>query len=133
MKAKLLIIAIIVVLCLLLAGCGQRKVSFANEVMPILEIACLECHTSEGEGKMASGFAVNDYDAVMKGTELGPVVVAGSSISSSLYLVVAGKTAPEIQMPPYHDQAWAEGRGVPLGDEAIETIALWIDQGALNN
>lgn len=133
MKAKLLIIAVIVLLCLLLAGCGQRKVSFANDVQPILEVACLECHTTEGEGMAASGFAVDDYDAVMKGTQFGPVVVAGSSISSTLYMVVAGKTDPEIRMPPHHEEAWAEGRGVPLADEEIQTLALWIDQGALNN
>ena len=133
MKAKFLIIALVVLLCLLLAGCGQRKVSFANDVLPILEVACLECHTTEGEGMDASGFAVNDYDAVMKGTQFGPVVVAGSSMSSSLYLVVAGKTAPEIRMPPHHEESWAEGRGTALGGEQIEIIGRWIDQGALNN
>lgn len=133
MKAKLLIIAVIILVSLLLAGCGQRTVSFANDVQPILDIACLDCHTTEGEGMAASGLAVNDYDAVMKGTRFGPVVVAGSSISSTLYMTIAGKTDPEIQMPPFHDQAWAEGRGVPLTDEAIDTIALWIDQGAQNN
>ncbi len=131
MNARLLFGAILV--CAQFAACGQREVSFTAEVLPILEVACLECHTTGGEGIAASGFAVNDYDAVMKGTQFGPVVVAGSSISSTLYMVVAGKTDPEIRMPPHHEKAWAEGRGEPLADEEIATIAAWIDQGAKNN
>ena len=133
MKARLLFSTVIVVLCSQISACGQREVSFSADVQPILEIACLECHTTAGEGTAASGFAVNDYDSVMKGTEIGTVVVAGSSISSTLYMVIAGKTDPEIRMPPHHEEAWAEGRGVPLADEEIATIALWIDQGAKNN
>ena len=74
-----------------------------------------------------------DYDGIMKGTKFGPVVVPGSSISSSLYLLVAGKTSPEIQMPPQHEGAWAKGRGTPLTDKQIEIIAAWIDQGAKDN
>jgi len=133
MNAKLLVSAVIITLCTQISACGRGEVSFASDVQPILEVACIECHTTAGEGTMASGFAVNDYDSVMKGTEFGPVVVAGSSISSTLYMVIAGKTDPEIRMPPHHDEAWAEGRGVPLADEEIETIAAWIDQGAKNN
>ncbi len=133
MKARLLSGALIVIVCAQFTACGQREVSFRADVQPILEVACLECHTTAGEGTAASGFAVNDYDAVMKGTEFGPVVVAGSSISSTLYRVIAGKTDPEIRMPPHHEEAWAEGRGVPLADEEIATIAAWIDQGAKNN
>ena len=133
MKAQLLSGAIIAVACIQFTACGQREVSFAADVQPILEVACAECHTRTGEGVAASGFVVDDYDSVMKGTDLGPVVIAGSSISSTLYRVVAGKTDPEIRMPPHHEEAWAEGRGAPLGDEEIETLAAWIDQGARNN
>ncbi len=133
MKARLLFGALFIIVCAQFTACGQREVSFAADVQPILEVACLECHTTAGEGAAASGFAVNDYDAVMKGTQFGPVVVAGSSISSTLYMVIAGKTDPEIRMPPHHEEAWAEGRGVPLADEEIATIAAWIDQGAKNN
>ena len=133
MNAKLLFSAVIVLICMQFSACGRSEVSYMAEVQPILDIACLECHTTTGEGTAASGFAVNDYDNVMKGTEFGPVVVPGSSISSTLYMVIAGKTDPEIRMPPHHEEAWAEGRGVPLADEEIETIAAWIDQGAKDN
>ena len=133
MNAKLLCSAVVVALSTQFSACGRNEVSFAADVLPILEIACIECHTSTGEGVKASGFAVNDYDNVMKGTEFGPVVVPGSSISSTLYMVIAGKTDPEIRMPPHHEEAWAEGRGAPLADEEIQTISHWIDQGAPNN
>ena len=133
MKARLLCSAVIVALCSQFSACSSGEVSFSADVQPILEIACLECHTTSGEGVAASGFAVNDYDSVMKGTDLGPAVVAGSSMSSTLYRVIAGKTDPEIRMPPHHEEAWAEGRGVPLADEEIATIGAWIDQGAKNN
>jgi hypothetical protein len=101
--------------------------------MPILQASCLECHNNTGEGVVASKFSVVDYASVMKGTSLGPVVVPGSSISSTLYRVVAGKTSPEIRMPPHHSDALAEGRGESLGAEQIEIIAGWIDQGAKDN
>jgi len=119
-------------LCIGLFGC-ERQVSFADDVQPLLVEYCIACHDKSAEGYEASGFSLGNYDSVMKGTNLGPVVVAKSSYSSALYLVVAHKTQPEIHMPPHHEDAWAEGRGVPLTEEQIETIKVWIDQGALDN
>ena len=133
MKAKLLARVAIIAISTQFSGCDRGEVSFAADVQPILEVACIECHTSSGEGVAASGFSVSDYDAVMRGTDLGAVVVPGSSISSTLYRVVAGKTDPEIRMPPHHEESWADGRGTPLADDEITVIAAWIDQGAENN
>ncbi len=116
-----------------LLGCGGAEVSFQADVQPIFEKHCIECHNGAGEGVVASGFSVHNYDSVMQGTSLGKVVISGSSISSTLYLVVAQKTAPEIQMPPHHREAWAEGRGLPLLESDVAIIAAWIDQGARNN
>jgi hypothetical protein len=36
-------------------------------------------------------------------------------------------------MPPHNDESFAEGRGTMLSARMIETIGLWIDQGAKNN
>lgn len=118
---------------LLVAACGQGQVSFSDDVQPILERYCIDCHSGAGEGAERSEYLVTDYDNVMKGTRFGQVVVPGSRLSSSLYLVIAGKTAPEIRMPPHNEESLAAGRGVMLSAEAIETIGLWIDQGARNN
>jgi len=122
-----------VLLGMQLPGCGPADVSFSSDVMPLFEEYCIECHDSSGEGVVASGFSVSDYESVIKGTKFGQVVIPGSSISSTLYLVVAQKTDPEIQMPPHHAEAWAEGRGVPLSEQQVGIIQAWIDQGAQNN
>ncbi len=117
----------------LIVGCGQGEVSFADDIQPIIAKSCISCHSGTGEGATASEYLMVDYDSVMKGTRFGPVVVSGSRMSSALFLVVAGKTAPEIRMPPHNDESFAEGRGVMLSANAVETIGLWIDQGAKNN
>ncbi len=124
---------------LCLAACGlsltgcEKQVSYTEDVQPILFSACLSCHDKSSEGYLKSGFSLDSYESVMSGTNFGAVVVPGSAESSSLYLVVAHQTAPEIHMPPHTHDALAEGRGVILSDEQIETFKLWIDQGALNN
>lgn len=133
MQIKFLFGVGILVLVPQLAGCDPPEVSFSADVQPIFEKNCIKCHNGGGEGVAESGFSVASYDSVMKGTTLGKVVIPESSISSTLYLVVAQKTAPEIQMPPHHRQAWAKGRGSPLSEKDVTTIAMWIDQGARNN
>ncbi len=69
----------------------------------------------------------------MRGTQYGQVVVPEHPMQSALYLTVSGNVSPEIQMPPHHEEKWAEGEGVPLMGKQIETIRLWIEQGAKNN
>ena len=122
----------IALVCLAFGGC-ERQVSFSADVKPVLDNYCIECHSGTGEGEAASGLALDDYDSVMRGTKFGKVVVPGSSMSSSLYLVVTEKTDPKIHMPPHHDDSLAQGRGFALSRENIERIAAWIDQGAKNN
>jgi uncharacterized membrane protein len=137
MKTTKFITAGVLAVGLGIGGCAQEAatpaVSFANDVQPILTAKCVQCHEIAAEGVATSGLNLTDYDGLMKGTKFGPVVVANSSESSALYLVVAHKTAKEIQMPPVHAESMAEGRGTSLTSGEIETIQLWIDQGALNN
>ena len=108
-------------------------VSFNKDIKPLLVANCLKCHDGSGEGSSTSGFSVQTYDSVMKGTRYGPVVIPGSSVSSTLYLMVAHKVDEKIQMPPHHVGALAMGRGEPLTERQIEYIEKWIDQGAKNN
>jgi len=132
MSLKPSILLPIALACIALTGC-ERQVSFSADVKPILDNYCVSCHSGAGEGEAASGFAVDNYDSVMQGTKFGKVVVAGSPMSSSLYLVVTEKVDPKIHMPPHHDESLAEGRGFALSRTNIETIGTWIDQGAKNN
>lgn len=109
----------------LLASCGQMSpVSFQKDVHPIINKHCVECHLPGGKGFAASGFLVESYDSIMKGTKFGPVIVAGDALSSSLYRLVAGEVDPSIRMP--HGKT-------PIPDEEIATIERWIAQGAKNN
>jgi mono/diheme cytochrome c family protein len=104
------------------SGCNREKpTDFNTDVKPITDKYCAECHMPGGQGATASGFLVDSYADVMKGTKFGPVVVPGSAESSTLYRLVAGKADPSIKMP--HGQR-------TLTDDEIETIRLWIDQGA---
>jgi hypothetical protein len=119
-------------LCIGLFGC-ERDVSFEGDVQPILRASCVECHDKSAEGYAASGFSLEDYDSVMKGTKFGAVIVPNSSMSSTLYLVIAHQTNPAIHMPPHHQDALAKGRGTPLTRGEVETIGAWIDQGAKDN
>ena len=105
------------------AGC-TRDVSFKQDVYPILSENCLSCHKPGTEGYIKSGLSMENYDAVMKGTKFGSVIVAGSHISSTLVLLLERKGHPSINMPK--DKA-------PLADSQIEVIRKWIDQGAKNN
>ena len=111
-----------------IAACDKeapfRKVTYVTDVKPIVQEHCLECHVAGKEGTEKSGLLMDSYEAVMKGTKFGPVIVPDSSESSSLYLLVAGKADPSIHMP--HGKA-------PLSDEQITTIRLWIDKGAVKD
>jgi len=114
------------------AGCSQ-EVSFQKDVNPILQANCLSCHDGKGEGIEASGFSVQSYDDLMKGTKFGQVVVPGDSLSSSLYRLIDHQADPKIQMPPHHDETVAAGKMNSLSGEQINIIKSWIDQGAKNN
>lgn len=103
---------------------GQHKPGYMADVRPILDKHCAECHMPDGVGAQKSGFQIDSYASILKGTKFGPVIVPGAADSSTLYILVAGKADPKINMP--HEKA-------PLSAKDVETIRLWIDQGALDN
>jgi hypothetical protein len=108
-----------------LSGCDRSsEVSFAQNVQPILSQHCAECHLPNGQGHAASGFLIESYDSLMKGTKFGPVVVPGDALSSSLYRLVAGEVDESIRMPHGKD---------PLPAAEIAVVEAWITQGAQNN
>lgn len=126
MSSKSGIISAIVVLAGvgLMAGCGDKTVSYKNDVMPILEKNCMDCHSADGEGIEKSGLSMESYEALMKGTRLGPIIVPGSSAGSTLNRLVEGKADPSIRMP--HGGDW-----LPQGERDV--LKAWVDQGAQNN
>jgi len=131
MKVPVLDIVLYISIPVLVSACSQ-DVSFNHDVLPIFRDNCSVCHV-DGEGDEKTAFSVSDYESIMKGTKYGPVITPGHSESSTLFRVISHQTNTEIQMPPHHDEAYAEGRGNPLGFDQILTIQNWIDQGARNN
>jgi uncharacterized membrane protein len=117
-----------------LAGCeGQQAdqktaaetVSFSEDVKPLIGQKCLSCHAPGGEGYEKTGLDMASYEGLMEGTRLGPVIVPGDSLSSTLVILVEGRGDPSIKMP--------HGEGEGLTDQQIQTLRAWIDQGAKNN
>jgi mono/diheme cytochrome c family protein len=92
------------------------SVSFANDVMPILQVSCIECH---GVRQVKEGLDLQTYETLLAGSFNGPVILPGSASESLLVqLVVEG------EMP---------NRGPKLTAEQIQLISEWINAGAPNN
>lgn len=100
---------------------AARLVDFGREVRPILAENCFACHGPDEQGRQA-GLRLDVRDGAFsnRGTFGGPAIVAGDAESSVLIHRVAADDP---------------GRRMPRGGEAlsaseVETLSLWIDQGA---
>jgi len=123
---KWILPALLPVALSVLSGCAREEpVSFSQDVRPILDQNCIACHQDGGEGLIASGFSMMTYEDLMRGTNAGPMVVAGDSLGSNMIVLMEGRADPSISMP--------HGAMKPVGKADIETIRTWIDQGAKNN
>ena len=110
-----------------LAGCERAapSVSYARDVAPILDKYCRACHAPGAPGHEASGFGVQDYGALMKGTKFGAVVVPGDPTASVLNTVVEGRADPSLNMPHV--------AGMKLSADEMATLRRWVEQGAKND
>ena len=116
-------LAVLMTFLVLGAGC-TGEVSYKQDVFPILSKNCVSCHEAGGEGVVKSGLEMTTYEGLMKGTRLGPIVVPGSAVSSTLVILIERAGHPSINMPK-------DLPPIDAGD--IKTIRQWIDQGAKNN
>ena len=117
---------VLALMLIALAGCkSEEKVSFSQDVKPIIDKYCIECHQTGGEGLAASGFNLENYAGVMKGTKHGPMVIAGDSAGSNMLVLMEGRADPSISMP--------HGKMEGANSKELETLRLWIDQGAQDN
>lgn len=119
----------ITTLCLLplvMAACGgEPAVSFSQDVQPIINQHCVQCHAAGGLGEVVSGLNLTSYEGVMRGTDSGPMVIAGDVEGSNLLVLIEGRADPSISMP--------HGENEPVPKKDIQTIRSWIGQGAENN
>ncbi len=99
-----------------------EPVSFKDDVFPILELRCLECHQPGTKGFEQSGLDLRTYEGLMTGTKHGPVVVPRSAFTSNLIVVVDHRA--KARMPH-------EGKRLSKCERLL--LRFWIDQGARNN
>ena len=114
-----------------MTACQQEQaVSYAADVQPILQQHCIDCHRPGGTGHEASGFSMESHEALMQGTEYGPMVIPEDPEGSNLIVLMEGRADPSISMPhgdlAHHGHraaADAEGRADKLhclGQRAAE-------------
>ena len=109
-----------------LAGCATQQVSYQQDVAPILQARCVKCHIAPGgSGYRATGLQLDTYEALMRGTVYGPVVVQGDSRRSIFNMLVEGR-AGKLQRMPHQDD---DG----LSKTQIDILKNWVNQGALDN
>lgn len=87
-----------------------------EDVKSIFEDKCIMCHNGP---KAPKGLQLTGYELLLKGSENGPVVVAGEPQSSEIVKRLRGISKPRM---PFG--------GDPLADENIKLIEDWIAAGA---
>jgi mono/diheme cytochrome c family protein len=92
-------------------------VSFANDVVPILESRCESCHGTDG------GWDSTTYELVMTSGDNAPVIIPGDVDNSLLAKKLLDQQEEGDPMPPL----------VGLSNRKIQVILDWIAAGALDN
>jgi len=95
---------------------APSEVSFTNNIMPIFERSCIECHGGE---KTKEGLDLKTYESLMAGSFNGSVIEAGNAQNSFLVEQIVNGEMPK--------------RGAKLSKMEIQIIIDWVNAGALNN
>ncbi|WP_231956458.1 SUMF1/EgtB/PvdO family nonheme iron enzyme [Posidoniimonas polymericola] len=99
---------------------GASAVDFASDVQPILEQQCLSCHNGEDAD---SGYDLSTRAAVFDDDYGEPLVAPGKPDESPLFTTMNASADADELMPP-------ADAGGPLDKQSIETIRVWIADGA---
>jgi len=94
----------------------DATVSFAHDVLPIIESRCINCH---GGDRTEKDLSLKTYADIMQGSENGPVVTVGNAVDSKLVEMIVNQKMPK--------------RGPKLTPPQVQVITDWVNQGALNN
>ncbi len=117
----------LVAAALCLTACAPSSpsgVSYSKDVQPILAKNCSECHAAGQKGLAASGLDTTSHQNLMKGGKFGPLVKPGDALTSALNMLVEGRVHASIQMPHGKEK---------LAAKEIETLKVWVNEGAKNN
>ncbi|HAM70382.1 MAG TPA: hypothetical protein DCM86_01920 [Verrucomicrobiales bacterium] len=96
---------------------AQSRVTYQEQVLPLVETHCSKCHNPD---KKKGDLDLTSYGGVMKGGGSGPVVQSGSPDSSKLLRVIQHLEDPT--MPPNKP---------PIPEKEIEVFRRWIVDGLL--
>ena len=97
----------------------EAKIAFFEKnVRPILIKRCYECHSVES-GKSKGGLLIDSLEAILKGGDNGPALVAGNPDKSHLIESVRYENQ-DLQMPP-------KG-AIPAAE--VKTLEEWVKMGA---
>lgn len=97
-----------------------KRIDFAKEVQPILELSCVSCHK---EGHAKGELRLDNKASAFQGGEKGKGIVPGFPEQSSVYTSTTLGAEHDDLMPP-------KAKGGPLPNESIEILKMWISQGA---
>lgn len=103
------------------SGQDEEQVDYVTDVQPILEAFCYECH-GEDRSLREADLRLDIKELAFKDLGGFPNIAPGDPDDSELYIRVSSEFL-EMRMPPYE-------AGTQLTEEQIETIRLWILQGA---
>ena len=92
-----------------------RAQFFEARVRPLLAEHCFSCH---GPRRQRAGLRLDSREALLQGSENGPVVTAGKPDESALILAI--RHEGEVKMPP-------KGK---LPPEAVAVLTTWVTMGA---
>jgi mono/diheme cytochrome c family protein len=98
------------------AEAPAAAVSFANDVAPIIQSRCINCH---GGDRTEEGLVMLSYAELLAGSDNGPVIVPGDPANSLLVELVTTQKMPK--------------RGPKLTPPQVEIITSWVAAGAPNN
>jgi mono/diheme cytochrome c family protein len=101
------------------ADSTKTGVTYASDIKPIFDAACVKCHNTAK--RHSAGVGLDSLDAILKGGKDGKILTAGDSAHSDLVLSVAHVGDSDTFMPKHAKQ---------LTPEQIGLIRAWIDQGA---
>ncbi len=91
---------------------------FEKEVRPVLADHCYKCH---GPKKQKSSLRLDSRELILKGGELGPVVVPGKPDISRLILSINHAKGKDVYAMPGEDEK--------LPPKAIAALTEWVRQG----
>ena len=95
---------------------GSAKVSYRQQIQPLLDRKCVGCHGGQ------AGLFMNSYDNLMAGGPAGKIVIPGDPEDSELVRRIRGLSQPRMPLD-----------GSTLASPEIDMIVTWIAEGSPNN